>query len=116
MKFFLIWHLSTQALISKPGKLLTSYKFPFRVHKAILASGSKYFLEVFRTSDPEKLTSIEIPLPIKTKSNEGATVIDEHVSKILRFIYNNQDFNVIKSDINESNVSILYSQAYTMKC
>jgi len=62
------------------------------------------------------LTSIEIPLPIKTKSNEGATVIDEHVAKILRFIYNNQDFNVIKSDINESNVSILYSQAYTMKC
>jgi hypothetical protein len=76
-------------------------------------------LEVFRTGDPEKLTttaSIEIPLPIKTKSNEGATVIDENVAKILKFIYNNQDFNVIKSDINESNVSILYSQAYTMRC
>ena len=73
-------------------------------------------MEVFRTADLEKLTSIEIPLPIKTKSNEGGVVIDEHVAKILRYIYNNQDFNVIKSDINESNVSVLYSQAYIMKC
>jgi hypothetical protein len=81
-----------------------------------LASGSKYFLEVFRSSDPAVLTSVDIPLPIKTKSNEGSTVIDEHFSKILRFIYNNQDFGVIKSDINESNVSIIYSQAYIMRC
>ena len=51
----------------------------FRIHKVILASGSKYFLEVFRTSDTAILTSIDIPMPIKTKSNEGGTVIDEHV-------------------------------------
>lgn len=40
-------------------------------------------------SDQAILTEIEIPLPVKTKSNEGGTVIDEHVTKILKFMYNN---------------------------
>jgi hypothetical protein len=41
---------------------------------------------------------------------------DENVNRILKYIYNNQDFNVIKKEINEQNVSAFYSQAYVMRC
>jgi hypothetical protein len=53
-----------------------------------LASGSKYFLEVFRTCDAAVLTQIEIPKPIKTSSKEGA-ISDEIVNRILKYIYHN---------------------------
>ena len=49
-----------------------------------MASGSKYFLEVFRTCDPAVLTQIEIPKPIKTSSKEGA-ISDEMVNRILKY-------------------------------
>ena len=71
---------------------------------------------MFRTSDPAVLTSIEVPKPIQSKSNEGGAVIDDNVSKILKFIYNNQNFEVIKNDINEGNVAVILNQAYVMKC
>jgi hypothetical protein len=65
-----------------------------KAHKAILASGSTYFLEVFRTNPKdadgkETLTYIEVPKPVKTCSQTSTTVIDEHVLRILKFIYNN---------------------------
>ena len=48
-----------------------------RAHKAILASGSKYFLEVFRTSAVDVLKSVEIPQPLKTSSNQQGAHNDE---------------------------------------
>jgi len=64
------------------------------VHKAILASGSTYFLEVFRTNPKdadgkETLTHIEVPRPVKTVSQSNSAVNDENVLRILKFIYNN---------------------------
>lgn len=43
----------------------------FRIHKIILASGSKYFLEVFTSLNKDiykevEIPTIEIPLPVKT--------------------------------------------------
>ena len=73
--------LSDMSLVNPSSKGST------RIHKAIVASGSKYFLEVFRTSDMEVLTSIEVPKPIKTVSNSTGSCSDENVNRILKFIY-----------------------------
>ena len=71
---------------------------------------------MFRTSNLEVLTQAEIPLPIKTSTNQQGLCSDENVNRILKYIYHNQDFKTIKSEINATNVSSLYSQAYVMKC
>ena len=47
---------------------------------------------------------------------DKAQISDEHVNKILKYIYNNQDFKAIKKEINETNISAFYSQAFVMKC
>ena len=70
-----------------------------RVHKAIVASGSQYFLEKFKNLKKEDWVPepadggaderfIEIPQPIKTKSCADKSS-DEHVNRILKYIYNN---------------------------
>ena len=92
-----------------------------KAHKAILASGSTYFLEVFRTNPKdadgkETLTYIEVPKPVKTASQTSATVTDDHVLRIMKYIYNNQNFDCIKEGINDTNMSAIYAQAYVMKC
>ena len=93
----------------------------FRAHKAIVASGSTYFLEAFRThgkdaDGKETLTYIEVPKPVKTCTQTSTTVNDENVLRILKFIYNSQNFDVIKAEINDSNMSGLYAQAFVMQC
>jgi hypothetical protein len=50
----------------------------FRIHKVILSSGSKYFLEVFSSIKPEvykevEIPTLEIPLPVKTSQNSAGT-------------------------------------------
>lgn len=61
-----------------------------RVHKAVLASGSKYFLQVFCESAMDVLTAIEVPRPIgPTVDQPRGTVSDEVVNRILKYIYHN---------------------------
>lgn len=59
---------------------------------------------------------IEVPKPIATSQNHDGQVSDENVNRILKYIYHNQDFKVIRNEINESNVSSFYAQAQIMKC
>jgi len=48
--------------------------------------------------------------------NANGQCVDENINRILRYIYSNQDFSTIKSEINDMNMSAIYSQAYVMKC
>ena len=48
----------------------------------ILASASKYFLEVFLTEDVSKITKFDAPKPIPVNGDA-----DDALSKILKFIY-----------------------------
>ena len=41
---------------------------------------------------------------------------DDQVSRILKYIYNNQDLNSIRDEVNEHNYYTLYAQAYALKC
>ena len=72
------------------------------VHKAILASGSQWFLRVFCSPRPDVLTAVEVPRPITTGHHQDTgseeykkkgytlgTVSDEIVMRILKYIYHN---------------------------
>ena len=64
---------------------------------AILASGSKYFLDVFRHfKNQDNLKAVEfkdqkvdIPLPAQTGHMTQPVSSDENVNRILKYIYNN---------------------------
>jgi hypothetical protein len=69
------------------------------VHRAVLAAGSKYFLEVFcewkkrceeRKVELEVLTKVEVPRPIGPTVDEPKGVVsDEIVHRILKYLYHN---------------------------
>ena len=93
------------------------------VHKAILASGSQYFLSLFMKMEANTVYrenfdkgAIDVPKPVKTAQNPSGACSDEIINLILKYIYNNQDFKVIKEALNDQNIIQLYSQAYMMKC
>lgn len=71
-----------------------------RVHKAILASGSQWFLRVFCTEAAKKeegkevkddfFTAVEVPRPIGTAVDQPrGQVSDEIVMRILKYLYHN---------------------------
>lgn len=67
------------------------------VHKAILASGSQYFLSLFKKdrNSPELnfldqlVKGLDVPRPVKTQMNPNGLCSDEIVNLILKFIYYN---------------------------
>ena len=75
-----------------------------------MASASKYFLELFLSEDVSKITKFDAPKPIPVNGDA-----DDALSKILKFVYNNQNFDVIKDEINEHNAIFLLSQAHTLR-
>ena len=85
--------------------------FWFRSHKFILASGSKYFLELFLSENPAKITKFEAPKPIPVNGE----IMDDAVSKILKYFYYNQDFKMIIDEINENNATFFLSSAFVFK-
>ena len=78
-----------------------------------MASGSRYLLDVFAHYGPGVLDVVNVPKPFNQKSE---THSDDQVSRILKYLYNSQDINVIKDEVTEHNYYTLYAQAYAMKC
>ena len=70
-----------------------------KIHKVILASGSKYFLEILRTADErpaeevkeekDKLNEIYCPKPIPTSFDAEGACSDENINRILKYLYYN---------------------------
>ena len=70
-----------------------------RVHRAVLAAGSKYVLQVCcewkdkckeRSVELEELTELEVPRPIgPTVDEPSGAVSDEIVNRILKYLYHN---------------------------
>jgi hypothetical protein len=87
-----------------------------RVHKAILASGSKYFIKIFVEFDSKILSEADIPRPIPTSQDPFAKCIDDYVNLILKYIYSNQEIGSIREEVTERRASHLFSQAYVMGC
>ena len=71
----------------------------------MLASCSQYFLEVFLREDVTKLTKFDAPKPVKVSGD----IADDSLSKVLKYFYHNQNFAVLKDDINETNAAYILS-------
>ena len=84
-------------------------KFPIRRR-----STRRKFENAKADVDPRR-PYIDIPQPVKTQKCDGKST-DENINRILKYIYNNQDFSVIKSELTEEILPSLYSQAYVLKC
>jgi hypothetical protein len=82
-----------------------------KVHRVILASGSKYFLELFHNNKQEDVPKFNCPKPIQTSSSST----EDDIVRVLKYLYHSQDFTVIKEGINANNVFALYSQAYVLQ-
>ena len=83
----------------------------YKAHKLVLASCSQYFLELFLREDVSKLTKFDAPKPVKVSGD----IADDTLSKVLKYFYHNQNFAVIKDDINEANAAFILSQAFVLK-
>lgn len=59
----------------------------FRTHRVIVASGSRYMLEVFMKHSVEELPTVRIPEPFNQKNELHS---DDQVARILKYIYGNQ--------------------------
>jgi hypothetical protein len=62
-------------------------------------------LELFLTEDAAKITQFDFPKPIPVNGE----VMDDAVSKILKYFYYNHDFSVIADEINDSNATFMLS-------
>ena len=67
-----------------------------RVHRVIVASGSRYLLELFSKYAPGDLDKIKVPQPFNQQHELHS---DDQVSRILKYLYNKQVsiyFNLLK--------------------
>ena len=85
----------------------------YKAHRVIVASGSRYMLEAFTKHTVEELPRIRVPQPFNQKHELHS---DDQVSRILKYIYSNQQIAMIRDEINEDNFYSLYAQAFSMSC
>lgn len=85
----------------------------YPVHRVIVASGSRYMLEVFSKHSVVDLPKIRVPEPFNQKNELHS---DDQVSRIMKYIYGNQNIGVIRDEINDENMYSLYAQAYALGC
>jgi BTB And C-terminal Kelch len=68
-------------------------------------------LELFLSEDHSKISKFEAPKPIPVNGE----IMDDAVSKILKYFYYNQDFNMIVDEINENNATFFLSSAFVFR-
>ena len=78
----------------------------YKAHRVIVASGSRYMLEVFTKHSVEDLPRVRVPEPFNQKNELHS---DDQVSRILKYIYGNQNIGMIRDEINEENFYSLYA-------
>ena len=59
----------------------------YKTHRVIVATGSRYMLEVFTKHSVEDLPTVRVPEPFNQKNELHS---DDQVSRILKYIYGNQ--------------------------
>lgn len=66
----------------------------YRTHRVIVASGSRYLLEVFMKHDVAELPTVTLPEPFNQKNELHS---DDQCSRILKYIYANQVSKNVKN-------------------
>lgn len=70
-------------------------------------------LEVFTKHSVKDLPTVRVPEPFNQKNEMHS---DDQVSRILKYIYGNQNIGLIRDEINEENFYSLYAQAWALGC
>ena len=70
-------------------------------------------LEIFLKHSVVDLPKIRAPNPFNQKNELHS---DDQVSRILKYIYANQNIAIIRDEINDENFYSLYAQAYALGC
>lgn len=78
----------------------------YKAHRVILASGSRYMLEVFTKHSVKELPKVRVPEPFNQKNELHS---DDQVSRILKYLYGNQSIGLIRDEINDENFYSLYA-------
>jgi hypothetical protein len=81
------------------------------VHRVVVASSSKYLNRIFKWHPHMKVVALPIPF---LQNNEKHT--DDQYARILKYMYANQTFDVIREEVTKSNIYSLYSHAYFLEC
>lgn len=61
----------------------------------------------------EDLPRVIVPKPFNQKNEMHS---DDQVSRILKYLYANQNIAIIRDEINEQNFYSLYAQAFALGC
>ena len=85
----------------------------YKAHRVILASGSRYLLEVFAKHPVADMPTVKVPAPFNQKCEQHS---DDQVSRILKYIYGNQNIGLIREEVSIDNFFSLYAQAYALGC
>ena len=94
---------------------LTDTDLPF--HKVILSASSKFIYELLKQypslpkTDDGK-TIVQLPEPIVSTVSQGN--LKESIELVMKYCYANQDFNVIRNDLNIDNVFTVLSIAHCL--
>ncbi len=84
----------------------------YRVHRVIIASGSRYMLEAFMKHDVKMLPKIRVPEPFNQKNELHS---DDQVSRIIKYIYGNQvgrNFRINNMGVIPALFSLLFSNLH----
>ena len=75
----------------------------YRTHRVIVASGSRYLLEVFMKHDVAELPTVTLPEPFNQKNELHS---DDQCSRILKYIYANQVSKNVRKPVILTNISV----------
>ena len=70
-------------------------------------------LEVFMKYSPAELPIVRVPEPYAQKNISHS---DDQVSRILKYLYANQNIGIIRDEVNEDNFFSLYAQSRALGC
>lgn len=112
-EMFDFFKMDLDGTLSDVTLLAPKNKASHKCHRIIIASASKYMLDIFREYPVKELKTVGIPAPMTTISGNGAS--DDQIKRILKYVYSNQDIYKIQDEVNEQNVFAIYAQAYALE-
>lgn len=91
------YFLTTQEDTLSDIKLVTKNGREYKTHKVILGSGSRYFMEIFRSLGAAVPNPLKVPEPAPLEKFESSD--DDQVARILKYFYCNQNIESIQNEL-----------------
>ena len=100
------------AVLSDLVLVNTAANIEYKAHKVIVAAASQYLNQALTQEEHSaEINKFEIPRPVPTLM----PLIEDPNTKVMQYIYSNQNFTSIRDGITKDNVFNVYSLAYILK-